>query len=197
MFKNKFILAFIFIALAVSIFYSLNTKEDFNTATLKDRESYQSNLQTMEDSPLRNLKSDPDFSFFEPAEQWKIEADFKEVKDGKEFELMMTDSTTQKLKMAGEATFTKDGKEVKLLLFEEGETLLLPFRDQSNGTETYGGGRYININKKELLGGKVTIDFNKAHNFYCAYNEKYICPIPPRENLMPMAVNAGEKDFKH
>jgi uncharacterized protein len=197
MLKNKFVLGFLFLALVAIIVYSLNTQEDFNARSLKDRAAYQENLRSMDDSPLRNAKLTSLFDFFDPAESWLIEADFVPQTDGKEFTLQMTDSSSQGLKMAGKASFVKDGKKTELMLFEEGETFLLPFRDLTSGKETYGGGRYINVPKKDLLGGKLTIDFNKAHNFYCAYSPKYICPIPPRENMINLEVKAGEKTFKH
>lgn len=70
--------------------------------------------------------------------------------------------------------------------------LFLPFTDLTNGAETYGGGRYLNLRKPpedQLL----LIDFNKAYNPYCAYNERYSCPIPPANNRVEIAIEAGVK----
>ena len=66
--------------------------------------------------------------------------------------------------------------------------------DDSNGETTYGGGRYIDLTIPS--GDILVIDFNKAYNPYCAYNEKYSCPIVPRENYLPLKVTAGVKRFK-
>ena len=72
--------------------------------------------------------------------------------------------------------------------------LFLPFMDDTNGEQTYAGGRYIDLRIPE--GNTLKIDFNKAYNPYCAYNEKYSCPIVPRENYLDVAVKAGVKVFK-
>ena len=79
---------------------------------------------------------------------------------------------------------------------EEGyeDYLFLPFLDDTNGEESYGGGRYIDCRIPE--GDTIEIDFNKAYNPYCAYNENYSCPIVPRENYLAIEVKAGVKVFK-
>ena len=72
--------------------------------------------------------------------------------------------------------------------------LFLPFLDDTNGEESYGGGRYIDLRIPK--NDELVIDFNKAYNPYCAYNEKYSCPIVPRENYLALKVEAGVKVFK-
>ena len=71
--------------------------------------------------------------------------------------------------------------------------LFLPFIDHTNAESTYGGGRYVDARIPE--GNTIEIDFNKAYNPYCAYNEKYSCPIVPRQNYLPIEVKAGVKAF--
>jgi uncharacterized protein len=72
--------------------------------------------------------------------------------------------------------------------------VLVPFRDATSGRATYGGGRYLRI---ELpIAPSTTIDFNRAFNPWCAYNSKYICPIPPAKNWLRVSIEAGEKIFK-
>ncbi len=110
--------------------------------------------------------------------------------------ILMTDSTQSEIKKAGEATFMLNGENYTVSLFDEGKIYLLPFRDLTSGKETYGGGRYINIPKDNLVGDKIEIDFNNAHNFYCAYNERYVCPIPPKENFIKTEIKVGEKVYK-
>jgi uncharacterized protein (DUF1684 family) len=70
----------------------------------------------------------------------------------------------------------------------------LPFKDATNGQETYSVGRYVEIEVDAK--GKVILDFNLAYNPYCAYNHDYTCPIPPRENYLKVAIRAGEKKPK-
>lgn len=76
-----------------------------------------------------------------------------------------------------------------------GRYLFIPFTDATTGDETYGSGRYIDIFTYDIKNDSVVIDFNKAYNPYCAYSRGYNCPIPPRENLLAVAVKAGEKVF--
>lgn len=68
----------------------------------------------------------------------------------------------------------------------------VPFRDETSGIETYGGGRYLDmyIYDNEL---NKTIDFNLSYNPYCAYSHLYSCPIPPEENTLSLPIRAGEK----
>jgi uncharacterized protein (DUF1684 family) len=75
-----------------------------------------------------------------------------------------------------------------------GGELFLPFKDKTSGTETYPDGRYLYI--ETMPGGKVLIDFNRAYNPFCAYNEKYTCPFAPKENWLGTAIQAGEKRFR-
>jgi uncharacterized protein (DUF1684 family) len=102
--------------------------------------------------------------------------------------------------------FRVQGHEAALGLFwieGYGGGLFLPFRDSSNGGETYGGGRYLyDAIKGADLGSSadgadlIPLDFNYAYNPSCAYNEQWVCPLAPRENWLPFPVEAGEKAFK-
>jgi uncharacterized protein (DUF1684 family) len=75
-----------------------------------------------------------------------------------------------------------------------GGELFLPFKDKTSETETYIKGRYLYI--EPMPGGNVLIDFNRAHNPFCAYNEKYTCPFAPEENWLNIEIRAGEKRFR-
>lgn len=74
--------------------------------------------------------------------------------------------------------------------------LFLPFTDITNGNETYGGGRYIDLDKRDFSFGSIILDFNKAYNPWCAFGEGFNCPIPPWENELNLEITAGEKKFK-
>jgi uncharacterized protein (DUF1684 family) len=71
--------------------------------------------------------------------------------------------------------------------------LFVPFRDATSGRETYGSGRYIDL--KENTSGIYELDFNRAYNPSCAYNDEFSCPVPPGENALKVAIRAGEKAF--
>jgi uncharacterized protein (DUF1684 family) len=73
--------------------------------------------------------------------------------------------------------------------------LFLPFTDITSGEESYGTGRYLDLEITDIVNNNVVLDFNKAYNPYCAYSDRYNCPIPPRENHLNIAILAGEKIF--
>ena len=99
------------------------------------------------------------------------------------------------------ATFTLDEVENKLLLLEvmdmgpQRGKLFLGFADAISAAETYGGGRYLEA-KKIPAATSIELDFNKAYNPFCAYVDRYSCPLPPRENILHVAIRAGEKSYK-
>ncbi|QTE36928.1 DUF1684 domain-containing protein [Mucilaginibacter gossypii] len=101
-------------------------------------------------------------------------------------------------------SFTLKGKPMQLTIYKSialsqnpafSNYLFLPFTDATNGSETYGGGRYIDLTTKDIKNGSIVIDFNKAYNPYCAFSSGYSCPKPPDENRVDIAVEAGEKNF--
>jgi uncharacterized protein (DUF1684 family) len=95
----------------------------------------------------------------------------------------------------GHFKFRWMGKEYTLHIYRPlgGGELFLPFKDKTSKTETYPEGRYLFI--EPLPGGKVLIDFNRAHNPFCEYNEKYTCTFASEENWLGIAIRAGEKRF--
>ncbi|NKB67201.1 MAG: DUF1684 domain-containing protein [Candidatus Latescibacteria bacterium] len=76
----------------------------------------------------------------------------------------------------------------------DSDELVIFYTDPTNGEESYGGGRYVALQRQE--DGGYVLDFNLSYNPYCVYNTDYICPIPPAHNRMPMAIRAGEMGYK-
>lgn len=194
MFKNKFVLGIIAVGIVASMAYMLGSSPSYEEKAYIDIENYKREILLMDNSPLENIGTGG-MSFFDPDENWIYQAEFIKSKDKREFRLDMTDSTSITAPLAGYATLHMNGEVFNLLVFDEGANFTLPFRDNTNGSDTYPGGRYINIEKSELLGKKLTIDFNKSRNYYCAYDINYACPIPPFENTIAVAITAGEKDY--
>jgi uncharacterized protein (DUF1684 family) len=96
----------------------------------------------------------------------------------------------------GTFRFSVDGRGFVLTIYRHlgRSNLFLPFKDKTNGLETYENGRYVEV---EWIGkNRVIIDFNKASNPYCAYNPKYTCPYANEENTLDIAIRSGEKRFK-
>jgi uncharacterized protein (DUF1684 family) len=94
----------------------------------------------------------------------------------------------------GTFDFEVDGQAATLTVYTSGEgDAFVPFTDATSGQETYGAGRYLEL---EPLGeDRFHVDFNLAYNPWCAYSPLYSCPIPPAENRLSVPIRAGEKDF--
>lgn len=140
--------------------------------------------------------------FFSIDKKYIVEAVLIRTKKEKTFQMKTSTDRTPLYKKYGELHFTLEGKEMKLNVYQNidlmklqdyKDYLFLPFSDLTNGKESYIGGRYIDMRIPE--GHKVTIDFNKAYNPYCAYNYEYSCPIVPLENDLNIEINAGVKKF--
>lgn len=116
--------------------------------------------------------------------------------------IMMETSTgdTREYFRWGKVTFDVEGEEVSVIIYSDGygEELFLPFKDASNGKETYGAGRYLDNHRpglRRIGADQIELDFNFAYNPYCAYQSNYSCPLPPRENWLTVPIRAGEKKF--
>jgi uncharacterized protein (DUF1684 family) len=111
-------------------------------------------------------------------------------------EMQQTDGQTEKMRKVGSLVFTLKGAEYALTAFAEindrsMERLFVPFGDLTNGAGTYKGGRFLNLNRTPT--GLYDLDFNRAFHPYCVYNPTWICPVPPHENRLAIAIPAGEK----
>jgi uncharacterized protein (DUF1684 family) len=104
--------------------------------------------------------------------------------------------TGRKYVKYGRFKFKWEGKTVTLQIYRPlgGGELFLPFKDKTSETETYPKGRYLSI--EPMPRGKVLIDFNRAYNPFCQFNEKYTCPFAPEENWIHIVIRAGEKRFR-
>lgn len=156
-------------------------------------------------SPLKK-KDRKDFrglEFFKVDSAYVVHATLKTTPDEQPFKMKTTTDRLPEYVKYGEITFNLENETFTLNVFrdldlmkEEGfeDYLFLPFLDDTNGDETYGGGRYLDLRIPE--GDVMIVDFNKAYNPYCAYNEKYSCPIVPRDNYVGVNIKAGVKAFE-
>ncbi|HUQ17733.1 MAG TPA: DUF1684 domain-containing protein [Candidatus Saccharimonadales bacterium] len=111
-------------------------------------------------------------------------------------EIQLSDGATREMDAAGALAFTLGGQEQRLVAYEsESSGLFVPFRDATSGQETYGAGRYVEAHPDGH--GTFLLDFNAAYNPYCAYNDAWSCPLPPRENWLSVPIKAGEQTFPH
>ena len=112
------------------------------------------------------------------------------------FQIPTSDNKLRAARRAGTFSFEVDGTRVRLTGYELGDTpsdgnIFLPFLDATSGTETYGAGRYLDLEPDE--DGTYAIDFNLAYHPSCVYAAKYSCPITPAENRLPVRIEAGER----
>lgn len=142
--------------------------------------------------------------FFPVNEKYLITAKFEKATDSKWFGMETSGGTKAMNRVYGTLSFTINDTLVRLNIYqaqnllnvtEYKDYLFLPFTDLTSGTETYANGRYIDLTTKDIVNNKVMVDFNKAYNPYCAYTTGFNCPIPPKENDLPVAIIAGEKTF--
>lgn len=111
--------------------------------------------------------------------------------------LATTSGEPRQMRRAGIVHFEVDGAPAQVTLFiaTDDPGLFLPFRDTTSGRETYGAGRYLDVQPPDA-DGRVVVDFNLAYNPYCAYSAGYICPLPPDENRLDIPIHAGEMTFE-
>jgi uncharacterized protein (DUF1684 family) len=111
--------------------------------------------------------------------------------------LQTSTNVPRKMRKVGTLGFTLGETGYKLTAFADIEDdpgmkrLFVPFGDLTNNKETYGGGRYLDLDRTAT--GFYDLDFNRAYHPYCVYNTTYECPVPPRENRLEIAIPAGEK----
>ena len=145
-----------------------------------------------------NLKSGPFPVWFDPDPAFRVEARLAQDEQPREEIVLSTRGNKRRALRLGKLDFTLQGKPMKLTalrLLEPGQgeaAVSIFFRDETTGRESYAVGRYVDA---EPLGGdRYLLDFNRAYNPACAFSPLYNCPIPPRENVLPVAVRAGERD---
>jgi uncharacterized protein (DUF1684 family) len=132
-------------------------------------------------------------NYFPENPDLRLEVTVEEFPKKDEIQMQTTTGDVQTYLRFGKFKFAVEGQEAELTIYASPDGFFLPFVDALAGSETYGAGRYL---EPEPLGaGKFFVDFNLAYNPYCAYNERWSCPITPRENRIKVPIRAGEKVF--
>ena len=184
---------------------STGKKHIRNAVSLENwREAYKASFLKDDRSPL--TQEDLSYlDFYEEDPTWKLQCTCTLVKDAKPFEMPLYSGITRTYKVHSILHCIRHNEVIRLQVYQNishqanpvfSNYLFLPFKDETNDEETYGGGRYIDLRVSDIVKNKVTIDFNHSYNPWCAFSDGYNCPIPPVENHLPMTVRAGEKKFK-
>lgn len=183
---------------------SVTPKSDLIADILEYQKEQNESFKDPNSSPLpdKYRKDFEGLDFFEPDTNYIVKAHFVRTPDAEPFLMPTTTDRQTREVVYGIAHFTLNGTEHKLEVYQSlglmddekyEDYLFLPFLDNTNGEETYGGGRYIDLTIPD--GDTLVIDFNKAYNPYCVYNKKYSCPLVPRQNYLRTKVRAGVKNF--
>lgn len=190
--------------------YHENSNENRNFASnsisgiIEHRKKINEDFKNPEVSPLpdRFRKDFQALEYFVPDTNYIVLAHFKRTPNALPFLMSTTTDEKSEEVVYGVVSFELNGLKHQLEVYQNSELkmqeqyqdyLFLPFLDNTNGKETYGGGRYIDLIIPN--GDSILIDFNKAYNPYCVYNKKYSCPLVPRQNYLKTRVLAGVKDF--
>lgn len=144
------------------------------------------------------------FRFYPLSAAWRIRCRFEHVENGAWFQMATSGKEKQTFRKFGKITFTIHDTVVHLFVYQSqslmktkdyAEYLFIPFTDATSGLETYGAGRYLECFINDIKVNTLFLDFNKAYNPSCAYAVGYNCPVPPRENDLPVAIRAGEMNY--
>lgn len=142
----------------------------------------------------------PGLAYFEPDLAYRFELPLDRYDEPESLVVGTSADGERKYLRWGEFRFEIDGEEHSLQAYKsqpDESRLWVPFRDETNGEETYGAGRYLDLEEEHhrTATGEWILDFNLAYNPTCAYNEAYECPLIPMENWLEAPIEAGEKAY--
>lgn len=181
------------------------------SANLKAQRAYKKEVEAFQEK-LNSEYKDPDHSplkeedreqftthlFFPIDNKYKVTATLTKPMLPDTIELMTSSGEIKTYDKFAVAHFEIDGVKHSLTIYQSHQLrkmaeykdyLFLPFKDFTNGKESYGGGRYIDLQIPQT--SELVIDFNKSYNPLCAYSDSFSCPIPPDDNLLKTRIEAG------
>lgn len=134
--------------------------------------------------------------YFRVEAEYRVPAELRVIRGNDVMQMTTSDGQLREMRRIGTLAFTLKGRPHTLTAFIEAASddmrrLFVPFGDLTNGTETYTGGRYLELDRTTT--GIYDLDFNRAYFPFCYYNPAFICPIPPKENRLPVPVRSGER----
>ncbi|GAB4011330.1 DUF1684 domain-containing protein [Spirosoma migulaei] len=211
--KNKFLLTGLFLIVLVVLYYSFfdggnmtsadGLDESVNPVTYRQqldaaRTKKDQFFRTDSESPIKDKATFAGLRYFSPDPAYRVIARLEPFADKtQKLVVRMSDGNEEVYDKFAHAVFSLNGETCRLLVVKLENTYSILFRDATSGKETYGGGRYLELDPDKLTTNRAILDFNTAYNPYCVYNSGYSCPLPPPENTLPIAVKAGEKYIAH
>lgn len=195
---------FLFLLVASLLSTITFAQTPFAEQLAKHRDTYKKDLLASAGGPIKDADDLSYVQFYTPDSAYRVMATVILTPKAEPFEMPTYSGKTKTHVSYAVLSFVLRGKKQQLTLFRNldlmrlpghRDYLFLPFKDATSGKETYGGGRYMDLRTGDILNGQMTLDFNKAYNPYCAYQEGYSCPIPPKSNVLSVTVEAGEKAY--
>lgn len=180
------------------------TIDRFTASVYPEADTLTFKLFDPERAEFKNFKH---LEYFPPDKRYAVPATLRKT-DSRDEVVMLTSQNLEKtFYLHAKIAFQLDGQAVELSAYKyarsglsglsgsQSDYLFIPFKDTTSGKETYGAGRYLDV--KEPQTERFTLDFNEAYNPLCNYSSAYNCPMPPRENHLPVAIRAGEMTYPH
>jgi uncharacterized protein (DUF1684 family) len=177
--------------------------QNYNSQLEAHIKQYKADFLTDKNSPLKEADLQ-NLHFYDADSTYRINAEVEILPIEPSFMIPTFNGARQEYVRYARVKFILNGKPLHLTIYSNtllakrpgfADYLFMPFTDQTNDSETYGGGRYIDLKTTDIKNGHLLIDFNKAYNPYCAYSAGYQCPMPPAENNLEVTVQAGEKRY--
>ena len=135
--------------------------------------------------------------YFDPDPEFRFETELRRNPVPGSVIMTTSKGTRQLFNSIGYFELSIEGGTVRLNAYQSAEkedpSIFIPFRDATSGAESYGAARYLDLEVEH--DDRYAVDFNYAYNPYCAYSEAYVCPLPPRENWLTVAIRAGERKY--
>ena len=213
MLRNKFLLTGLFLLILVVFYYTFFDGSSLTSAgdvsELANPGTYRQQVETKRtekdqffrtdsQSPIADKSSFRGLSYFAPDPAYRVVARLEPFADKtQKLVVRMSDGSEEVYEKFAHTVFSLNGEAYRLLVVKLGNTYSILFRDGTSGKETYGGGRYLELDPAGITDTRAVLDFNAAYNPYCAYNPAFSCPLPPTENKLTTAIKAGEKYVAH
>ena len=189
--------------LLLLLFYSFSsdeTDENYFSSVEKEISNRHKYLAFNERSPFNQFDvvyQKP--SYYPIDKKYKVNASVERIQERQIVVLNASNGKSERYQKFAWLKFSLDGQLLRLLVlkpidFGADKTLFCGFADDTSSKGSYGGGRYLDVTIGKS--NKTSLDFNLAYNPYCAYIDEYICPLPPTENILAIAIEAGERAYK-
>ena len=184
----------------------MSIEEDYMRALAQYRHQKDDSFRDGEQSPIpaEERATFKGLRYYPALFAMRVVAQIERLPNPEHIQMATSDGASRLFERAAMLRFTLDGHAVQLTGYrsaddpeDDGQSYFIPFRDALSGKETYGAGRYLDVEEAAAADGTpiVVLDFNLAYNPYCAYNENYSCPITPKENKLEWAIYAGERIY--